>query len=369
MRRIDPETARAAVMGGLVFGAGGGGLERGLRAATTVCELGQPLLATLDELTNDDGIVVTTGVGAPGIGRRLVWPKDNLRVVELLREAYSGPGRVAGIMVSHPGAFMVGTWLPAALDPGLVVADCAANGRGHPTVAMGGMGLTGRAGARVIQTGAGGSVEEGTYLEIVARGTMAATANMLHHASTMAGGAIAACRGPFTVRFCREAGAVGAIGACIRLGEAMLDAADKGAEAMTAAILDTLGGHELGRGRVATHDLEMVHNWEVGRIAVGADGAILDVTVCNEFMAVTRDSARLATFPDLIVLLSPRDGMPRAAAHVAAGDDVIVAVVPRAGVALGAGVRDAAVYAEVERMTGTELASYALTGAGQEQQP
>ena len=123
----------------------------------------------------------------------------------------------------------------------------ATNGRGHPIVKMGGMGPVGRSDVRVIQAAAGGLAEEGRYLEVVVRGSMAGGATLLHHASDEAGGSVAACRGPFSAAFCRQAGATGAISACIRLGEAMLDAQGKGGTAAIAAIVDTLGGRELGR--------------------------------------------------------------------------------------------------------------------------
>lgn len=367
MRRLDMDTARAAALGGLVFGAGGGGLERGLRGAEMVFQVGRPLLVSLDELADDDQIIVTTGVGAPGQTKQLVWPKDAMRTVELVMGAWEQSpsrtgGRIVGIMCSHPGAFTPGSWLPAALNPDLVVVDCATNGRGHPTVHMGGMGLAGRTDVQVIQAAAGGVEEENGYLEIVARGPLGAIASVLHHASSEAGGSLSACRGPFSVAFCRQAAAVGAIGACIRLGEAMLDAQGRGGAAMIAAIVTTIGGVEVGRGRLVEHRLEHKGNWAVGRLVIDA-GAQLEVTVCNEYMTAERDGERVATFPDLIVTLSPRDGMPTAAARLEAGEEVVVVAVLGGKIPLGAGVRDASVYGEVEAMLGKDIVTYALAGA------
>ncbi len=364
MRQLDMDAARAAAMGGLVFGAGGGGLERGLRAAEAVMQLGRPVLVTLDELRDDDQIVVTTGVGAPGQTKQLVWPKHSLRAIELLIEAYDGPGRIVGVMQSHPGAFTPSSWLAPALRPDLYVVDCATNGRGHPTVHMGGMGLAGRKDVQVIQAGAGGVPEEKGYMELVARGPLGAVASVLHHASSEAGGSLAAARGPFSVAFCREAAAVGAVSACIRLGEAMLEAEGKGAAAMTEAIVAALGGRELGRGRLVAHRLERQGNWAVGRLVVDAGAAQLEVDVCNEYMTVERGGERLATFPDLIVTLSPADGMPSAAAWMEVGEEVVVVAVPRHKIPLGAGVRDASVYGIVEEMIGKDLVSYALAEVG-----
>ncbi len=368
MRKLDVDAARAAAMGGLVFGAGGGGLERGLRAAETVFQVGRPVLASLDDLDDHDQILVTTGVGAPGQTKQFVWPKDSLRTIELVMEAWEktpsrGGGRIVGFMCSHPGACTPGTWLPAALNPNLLVVDCATNGRGHPTVHMGGMGLAGRKDVQVIQAGAGGVEEEEGYIELVARGPLGAVASVLHHASSEAGGSLAACRGPFSVAFCRQSAAVGAISACIRLGEAMLAAEGTGAEAMIRAIVDTLGGFEIGRGRLVEHHLERKDNWAVGRLLIDTGGAQLGVSICNEYMLAERDGERVATFPDLIVTLSPRDGIPTAASRLEAGEEVVVVAVPGRKIPLGAGVRDASVYTEVERMIGKDLVSYALAGA------
>ena len=44
MRQLTYDRAKAACLGGLVFGAGGGGLERGLEAARSVFQVGTPML-------------------------------------------------------------------------------------------------------------------------------------------------------------------------------------------------------------------------------------------------------------------------------------------------------------------------------------
>jgi uncharacterized protein len=363
MRELDLEDGRAAVLGGLVYGAGGGGLERGLRACELVFDVGRPVLVSLDELDDDDQVVVMTGVGAPGVQRQLVWPSDGLRAKELLLESLAGNVRVVGTMTAHPGAYLAGTWLANALDPTLLVVDCATNGRGHPTVAMGGMGLAGRNDVTVSQAAVGGDPAFEGHLEMVARGPIGKVSSVLHHASAEVGGVLLACRGPFSVEFCRQAGAVGAVSACIRLGEAMAEAEGKGAQAMLVAILGTLGGRELGRGPLLAAGTELRGAWDVGSLTVDLSGSKLEIAICNEYMAADLDGVRVATYPDLIVTLSPADGLPTAAAHLAPGDEVVVAVVPRANIPLGAGVWDAAVYEEVERMLGVELVRYSLQDA------
>ena len=99
-----------------------------------------------------------------------MWPRDGLRALELACEAWEGHGAIVGTMTAHPGAFMAGTWLANALDPHLAVIDCNANGRGHPTVAMGGMGLASRTDINVVQAAVGGVEDHHGHIEIVARG-------------------------------------------------------------------------------------------------------------------------------------------------------------------------------------------------------
>jgi uncharacterized protein len=358
MRELTFEDARAASLGGLVFGAGGGGLERGLEAARTVFQVGTPVLAGLDELDGDDQVMIMTGVGAPGTQRRLTWPRDGLRALELACEAWHGHGALVGTMTAHPGAFMAGTWLANALDPHLAVIDCNANGRGHPTVAMGGMGLASRTDISVVQAAVGGVEDHHGHVEIVARGPVGIVSSILHHASAEAGGSLLASRGPFPVEFLREYGAVGAVSACIRLGEAMTAAEGAGGEAMISAIRDTLGGRELGRGPLRSAGVVVRENWDVGTLEVDS-GSRLVIHVCNEYMAAEIDGERVATYPDLIVTLAESDGMPTPAAHREPGERIVVLAVPRDRIPLGAGVREASVYRDPERLLGIELVAHA----------
>jgi DUF917 family protein len=261
-------------------------------------------------------------------------------------------------MTAHPGAFMAGTWLANALDPQLAVVDCNANGRGHPTVAMGGMGLASRTDITVVQAAVGGVEDHHGHVEIVARGPVGIVSSILHHASAEAGGSLLASRGPFPVDFLREYGAVGAVSACMRLGEAMLAAQGSGGEVMITAIRDTLRGRELGRGPLRSANVAVRENWDVGTLEVDS-GSRLVIHVCNEYMAADIDGERVATYPDLIVTLAESDGMPTPAAHREPGERIVVLAVPRDRIPLGAGVREASVYRDPERLLGIELVAHA----------
>jgi DUF917 family protein len=144
----------------------------------------------------------------------------------------------------------------------------------------------------------------------------------------------------------------------MRLGAAMIAAEGEGGEAMIAAIKDTLGGRELGRGPLRAANVAVRENWDVGTLEVDS-GSQLVIHVCNEYMAADVDGERVATYPDLIVTLAESDGMPTPAAHREPGERIVVLSVPREQIPLGAGVREAAVYRDPERLLGIELVAHA----------
>jgi uncharacterized protein len=366
-RELTIEDGRAAAYGGLVYGAGGGGLASGLKAAETALALGRPVLATLDEFDDDDVSFVSTGVGAPGRHQN-VYPRDKLRCHELLRNEirssirFGGSGtELVGFIPGHPSAGMAATWLHSAVEPGLFVLDCATNGRGHPSVRMGGMGLASDPSSEIIQAAVGGVAGGMRRLELVVSGPLSETSDVVRGASAALGGSIAACRGPFRIGFLHRSGAVGAVSASIDLGHAMLRAEGNGADAMIDAIVTQLGGDVVASGVVSENTVELRGAYNVGRILVEGRSASADVSICNEFMALDIDGVRASTFPDLIVTLSLADGMPTAAAQTKPGDDVAVVVVDRSKISLGAGVYDPLAYPGVEALLGKELATYAIT--------
>ncbi len=137
-------------------------------------------------------------------------------------------------------------WLVAAAL-GLDYIDAAANGRGHPTVKMGGMGLASRPDLSITQIASSGSKAENNEFAIAAEGDIVRTSNVMRQAAVINGGLIYAARGPLTAGFIRENGAAGAITFQLDLGRAMLAAS--GADRVRATV-EFLGGELLVEGEV-----------------------------------------------------------------------------------------------------------------------
>jgi DUF917 family protein len=131
-----------------------------------------------------------------------------------------------GVICGHVPGF--NAWLVAAAL-GLDYVDAASNGRGHPTVKMGGMGLASRPDisiSQVASSSSGGAAN--SPLNFIAQGDIVRTSNVMRQAAVVNGGLIYAARGPLTAGFIKENGASGAITFQLELGRAILRGSRQG---------------------------------------------------------------------------------------------------------------------------------------------
>lgn len=351
--RLDEHHAEAAVLGGAVLGGGGGGsIQDGMERARMAVHLGSPFLVSLDELDESDIVVTASVVGAPAAVEKYLRPVNHIRSMQMLLEKH--PVQLSGIIANENGAGSgVNGWLQAAML-GLPMVDAPANGRAHPTGLMGAMGLHRVKGYTSKQAAAGGNPETGRYIEIVVEGAIQTTANLIRFASVQAGGSIAVARDPVTVEYLKKHAAPGGTSQIIRIGEGMIQARKQGPQAVIKAIVSALSGELIVQGEVVDIRLETIGGYDVGFIAVKGDRKG-ELTFWNEFMTLEIEGQRMATFPDLITLLSLENGIPVSSAEVKTGQGVGVLVVPRANLILGEGVRLPETIQEAEKAIGKSL--------------
>jgi DUF917 family protein len=355
VRELDLRAVHAAVAGGSVLAAGGGGwVDHGLLVGTTAVQYGRPRLATLDEVDPDALVATVSAIGAPAAREWEMRPRDYVRALELLMEAVDEP--IVGTVTAQNGSSTTCNGWVASAVLGTLVLDAAGDGRAHPTGKMGSFGLAADPHHQTVQAVAGGNRAQRRYLELVTKGTVARTANILRIASEESGGFIAAARNPLPASFVAAHAAVGAISFALALGEAILAAEPAGPEAVIEATASHLGGTVLTRGAVRAKELRTEHAFDIGSVAVEE----LELGFVNEYMTVEAGGARLATFPDVIATLSVASGRIISIADIKPGDEVAVLHVPKANVPLGDGVKEPSVYPEVEAMLGKPLAQYAL---------
>ncbi len=351
--RLSRDDVWPAVLGGLVLSAGGSGKERGRRDRSfgeLAMANGSLELAPVSSLAGDDAILVATGVGAPGQGAHMPNPEHSLLAARQLIAAAGTQPR--GIIPGHvPGLY---AWvMAAALEVPLL--DAACNGRGHPTVMMGSLGLASRPDVQLYQSGAGDKVR------ITVHGNTVVTSALMRAASVQNGGLIMACRGPLPASLVTEAGALGAIGYQLALGRAIVDAGSSG-DAVIEAILRQTRGRILVQGEVLANSVAYKDGFDVGQVTVRASTSATEVAlgVCNEYMFAESDGKRLATFPDLVATLDPATGGVLAIRELKPGTPVVAIATSKRNLPLGAGIFDPAVYPDVEAALGAGLAHYAL---------
>jgi hypothetical protein len=351
--RLSRDDVWPAVLGGVVLSAGGSGKERALRDRSfgeLAMASGSLKLAPVSTLAGSDSILVATGVGAPGQGGHLPNPDHSVQAARQLIAAAAAQPR--GVIPGHvPGLY---AWVMAAAL-GIPLLDAACNGRGHPTVKMGSLGLASRPDVQFYQSGVGDQVR------ITVHGNTVITSALMRAASVQNGGLIMACRGPLPASLVTEAGALGAIGYQLALGRAIVDAGSSG-DAVIEAILRSTRGRILVQGEVVANTVAYREGFDVGQVTVRASTGSTEVTlgVCNEYMFAQSDGTRVASFPDLMATLDPATGEVRAIRELKPGMPVLAIATSKRNQPLGAGIFDPAVYPDVEAALGAELARYAL---------
>ena len=359
-RILTEKDVEAAVRGGSVYAAGGGGwADHGRKLGYAAVNVGTPELVDIEELDENDWVATAAAIGAPA--STTPWEMqgvDYIKAVQLLQDALGE--KVSGLMIGQNGkSSTLNGWLPSAVL-GTKVVDAVGDIRAHPTGDMGSIGMAGSP-EPMIQTAVGGNREENRYIELVVKGATAKVSPVLRTAADQSGGFIASCRNPLRASYVKRNAALGGISMALKLGEAMIAADGKGPGAVLDAIVRTTGGSIIARGYVTEFDVTYTKEaFDIGRIVIGEGDRATTLHVMNEYMAVEdAGGTRLATFPDVITTLDAA-GQALSVGQLGRSVFVFVLHVPKSIIPLSSSVKDPAVYPFVEQRMGIELAKYAL---------
>lgn len=359
-RILVEKDVEAAVKGGSVYAAGGGGwADHGRMLGYAAVNVGKPELVSIEELGDNDWIATAAAIGAPA--STTPWEMqgiDYVKAVQLLQETLGE--KLSGLIIGQNGkSSTLNGWLPSAIL-GTKVVDAVGDIRAHPTGDMGSIGMAGSP-EQMIQTAVGGNRTENRYIELVVKGATAKISPVLRAAADQSGGFIASCRNPLRASYVRKNAALGGISMALKLGEAIIEAEKKGGSAIIDAICKTTGGHILAEGTITKKDVVYTKEaFDIGTITVGAGDKAVTLHVMNEYMAVDDASGtRVATFPAVITTLS-EEGEPLSVGQLKGGMHVFILHVPKDIIPLSASVLDPTVYPPVEKAMGIEIARYAL---------
>ncbi|KAA9367061.1 DUF917 domain-containing protein [Ochrobactrum quorumnocens] len=357
-RILVEKDVEAAVKGGSVYAAGGGGwADHGRMLGYAAVRIGRPELVSIDELNDDDFVATAAAIGAPA--STTPWEMqgvDYVKAVDLLQRELGAP--LKGLIIGQNGkSSTLNGWLPSAVL-GTKVVDAVGDVRAHPTGDMGSIGMAGSP-AQMIQTAVGGNRADNRYIELVVKGATAKVSPILRAAADQSGGFIASCRNPLPASYIRSHAALGGISLALSLGEAILAAEPKGGHAVIDAICKKSGGHILAEGTITAKDVVYTKEaFDIGTVSVGAGQKVVTLHVMNEYMAVDdKDGTRIATFPSVITTLS-EEGQPLSVGELRIGMKVFILHVPMRVIPLSASVLDPTVYPPVEKAMGIEIAKY-----------
>ena len=360
MRRIlRMRDVEAALKGGAVFAAGGGGFaDHGRMLGLAAINAGQPELVTMDEVPDEAFIATAAAIGAPaGSTQWQMLGVDYVKAVELVQRELGAP--IYGLMIGQNGkSSTLNGWLPSAVL-GTKVIDAVGDLRAHPTGDMGSIGLA-NSQEPTIQSAIGGNRANNAYIELVVRGATAKVSPILRRAADMSGGFIASCRNPVRAAYVKKHAALGGISLALALGEAIIAAEPKGGTAVIEAICRQMRGEVIGSGKVKHKAVQYTSDaFDVGIVEIDArTGCVLHVM--NEYMAVEdANKKRLASYPDVIATLNS-DGVPVSVGEITEGMELLVLRIAKGVIPLSSSVTDPSVYGVCEKVLGINLTDYAL---------
>ena len=218
MKRIlTGRDVEAALKGGAVFAAGGGGFaDHGRMLGTAAVNAGRPELVSMDEVPDEAWIATAAAIGAPaGTTQWQMLGVDYVRAVKLAQRELGEP--IHGLIIGQNGkSSTLNGWLPSAIL-GTKVVDAVGDLRAHPTGDMGSLGLASWP-EPMIQSAAGGNRANNAYIELVVRGATAKISPILRKAADLSGGFIASCRNPVRASYVKAHAALGGISIALSLG-------------------------------------------------------------------------------------------------------------------------------------------------------
>lgn len=339
MIRINKTIIESAVIGGAIFGGGGGGwIKDGKKLAQLALEKGFSQILHLEDIPNNATLLTVSAVGSPAAGKKTLQPEDYIRAVELFIEKTGL--KVDGLISSELGAVgIVNGWLQSAALK-IPVIDAPCNGRAHPLGLMGSMGLYRDKEYRSIQTAVGG--KDNHRVEAIFQGPLEQVAKQALDSAIHAGGMVAVARNPVESGYVRKNGAPNAISLAIELGSLVLSKLADEPDRRVRVILHyyNLPEETLFKGKIKSVILKTIDGLDLGKIELAVGKAVLEIPFWNEYMALDFDKKRIAKFPDLIMTFNAETGLPLISAELKEGMEIYLISVPKQHLILGAGVTD-----------------------------
>ncbi len=321
--QLDPETLPALARGCAVLGAGGGGDTNVglLMALQAVQDHGPVPLVDLDELPDDALIMPCGGIGAPTVSIEKIEAGDEVfRLKDHVERLWGRP--VGALMCGEIGGsngLVPVAWAARARLP---LVDADGMGRAFPEVPQVAMEVAGISPNPGVMTDERGNVVvfravSGEWME-----------RMERVVSVEFGGMASSTEYQMTAAQARGATVRGSVSLAIRIGRAVLGAADDPVQALVREVRGTV----LVEGKVTDVERRTTGGFVRGAATVeglGADaGRLLRLEIQNENLVALEEGRPLAMVPDIITVLDTETAQAISTERLRYGQRVSVVAFP-----------------------------------------
>ncbi len=299
---ITADDVAALAAGAAIYGTGGGGAVYTTQITTerALAEHGPVELLSVDDLTDDDAVIMMSGIGAPTVGIEML--SSTAQVDLLLREAERVAGRrITAIMAAEIGGSNGVSPVGWAARLGVKLLDADGMGRAFPEATMISTNVAGIPCDFAIMSDVVGNV---SVLKTVDLGWLERHARAI----TVASGGM--CLGAHYLLTAETApGAVipGTVTGAVRVGHALLAASEP-----VSAIAAELDADVLITGKITDVARRTEGGFVRGSVTIagtGADrGRLQRIELQNENLVVLEDGEVLASVPDLVTIVDAETG-------------------------------------------------------------
>jgi DUF917 family protein len=322
-RLLDADALRALARGCAVLGAGGGGdtYLTLLQALQATEDFGPVPLVDVDELPDDSLIMPCGGIGAPTVSIEKIENGDEGERLRQQLEYLTGR-RVAALMAGEIGGGNGVLPIAWAAGMGLPLVDADGMGRAFPEVPQVTMQLAGISPSPAVITDERGNL-------IVFRTITSGWMERLERAAAAEfGGAASSTEFSLTAAEARTATIRGSVSLAIRIGAAVIGAADD----PVAALIAEIGAFRLVTGKISDVERQTRSGFVRGYVIIeglGADaGRLLRLELQNENLVALERGKVLASVPDLITVLDTETAEAIATERIRYGQRVTVIAFP-----------------------------------------
>ncbi len=348
------EVLEDLVIGSALLGGGGGGdLEAGLRLAKMIPSLGVIEIRSIDEIGKDSILVTTSIVGPQSADtwKRFSLIANIVRAVRAIDKAVRIP--IEGLISSEIGALNTVSPFPASIFLDIPVIDAPCNGRAHPTVLMGSLGLHRRPGYRALIAASWSVAGDRSSGFAILMGSLEEVISILR-GIVMLRGSVATARNPVEAEYVKHNAAPGSISLAIDLGS-MISSYRSDPRDLSYRIASRLSGLVIEDCVAMEKFSEVREGLDYGRVSIRCGDKDYVLVYANEYIYLETGGSLVALFPDLISGIDLSSGLPLLSKDLDRGSRFNIIVTSWKNLKLGSGLRYPESYEQLVKAVGIDI--------------